>query len=105
MKKSIFLISVIAIAFSACKKDKDETPTPNGTGPTTFSITSSDIGNAGDIILMNVDNTNLPPLSLAAGQNLTWDISMLGVDEVDTIAFLNPANTPGHSYFTNTNLA
>lgn len=103
MKKSFLFISMIAIAFTACKKDK--TPTSGGTTPSAISITSSDFASAGDTILMNVDTTNLPALSLVPGQNLTWDISMLGVDRTDTIAFLDPSTTPGYNYFTSTNLA
>lgn len=103
MKKNFLFISMIAIAFAACKKD--DTPASGGTTPTAVSITSSDIGNAGDTILMNVDTTNLPALSLVAGQNLTWDISMLGTDRIDTMAFLEPSTTPGYNFFTTTNIA
>jgi len=103
MKKSFLIISMIAVALSACKKD--DTPSSSGTTPTAITITSTDLGNAGDTMLMNVDTTNLPTLSFAPGQNLTWDISMLGVDKIDTTAFLNPANTPGNSYFPTANIA
>lgn len=103
MKKNFLFISIIAIAFAACKKD-DNPPTGEDTF-TAITITSSDLGNAGDTMIMNVDTTNLPALSLVSGQNLTWDISMLGADHTDTIALLDPSITPGHNYFTNTNIA
>jgi len=103
MKKTFLIVSMIAVAFAACKKD--DTPSTGGTTPTGITITSADLGNAGDTMLMNVDTTNLPTLSFAPGQNLTWDISMLGVDKIDTNTFLNPTTTPGHSYFPTANIA
>lgn len=103
MKKSFLFISMITIAIAACKKD--DTPASGGTTPTAVSITASDFGNAGDTIFMNVDTTNLPNISFATGQNLTWDFSMLGVDRIDTIAFLDPSTTPGHNFFTTSNIA
>ncbi|NSW46035.1 MAG: hypothetical protein HPY79_09515 [Bacteroidales bacterium] len=103
MKNSFLFAFMIAVALTACKKD--DTPSTGGSTPTGVTITSTDLGNAGDTMLMNVDTTNLPTLSFAPGQNLTWDISMVGIDKIDTIAFLTPANTPGHSYFPTANIA
>ncbi len=105
MKKLLFSSLMLIIAFSACKKDDDSsnnvTPTPTG-----VVITSSDLGSAGDSMLMNVDTTNLTGFSLGVpGQNVTWDFSTLGVDRIDTNAFLAPANTPGGTYFASSNLA
>jgi hypothetical protein len=102
MKKSILFIFMLAVAISACKKDDNTTTGGTTTGVT---ITASDLGNAGDTMLMNVDTTNLPTLSLVPGQNLTWDISMLTPDAVDTNAFLDPATTPGNNYFPTANIA
>lgn len=98
MKKLFLLMSLGIVAFTACKKD--DTPTSS------VSITSSDVANAGDTVLLNVDTTNLTGFSLGTpGQNVTWDFSALGVDKVDTVAFLIPSTTPGHTYFPTANMA
>lgn len=104
MKKLYLFVFISTIALSACKKD-DDTP-PSGSSTTQTIITSSDFGNAGDTILLNVDTTNLGEFSIGTpGQNVMWDFSNLGVDSIDTLAFLNPSNTPGGQYFSTSNLA
>jgi hypothetical protein len=104
MKKLFLFISIITIAFAACKKDDDTSSSSSTTTGTT--ITASDFGNAGDTMLLNVDTTDLTGFSLGTpGQNVTWDFSNLGVDRVDTQAFLTPSTTPGGTYFTTSNLA
>ncbi len=64
-----------------------------------YSIVSTDFTDAGDSIIMNVDTTDVASLSLAAGQNVTWDYTILSPNKVDSIIFHKPANTPGAQYF------
>ncbi len=81
--------------FVSCKKDKDDAPNT----PSPFSIVSSDFANAGDTIIMYIDETNIALLSLVPGQNITWDYSILSPDSEYTVIFHNPSNTPGAQYF------
>lgn len=102
MKKfSLFAFIVAIIAFS-CKKDDNNN---TSTTPTQLTIVSTDLGNAGDTIISNVDTSFFQNISFSPGQNLTWDFSWLVVDRIDTMIFQNPANTPGGSYFPTSNLA
>ncbi|MCX7861820.1 MAG: hypothetical protein N2449_02360 [Bacteroidales bacterium] len=100
MKNIAVFFLVTSVVFISCKKDKDdENNTP---APTPLSILSSDFGNAGDTIVMNIDTTNLGGFSLAAGQNQIWDYSTISADSKDTIRLLLPSATPGSQYFSTT---
>ena len=98
MKKTYLLVILLSAVLFSCKKDKDEQPT-NPT-PSPYTIVSTDFANAGDTILLNVDTTITQTLSLASGQNITWDYTVLSSERIDSVIFYNPANTPGAQYFT-----
>jgi hypothetical protein len=105
MKKLFFSALVMLLAFSACKKD-DKTDSSSSPTTTGISITSTDLGNAGDTMIMNVDTTNLTGFNLGTpGSSVTWDFSALGIDRVDTTSFLTPSTTPGGTYFPTSNMA
>ena len=86
----------------SCKKDKEnEQPQPPAPEQP-MTIVSTDIGNAGDIIILKSDTTNLGSYSLQAGENITWDYSNFTSDFLDTLIFYHPSNTPGAQYFSTT---
>lgn len=96
MKNLLSIFIVLAVVFTACKKDKEE---PTNPAPTPLTIVASDFANAGDTIVMNVDSTNLSGFTLTAGQNIVWDFTTLAPDFTDTTVFLNPSATQGAQYF------
>ncbi len=97
MRKNLFLIVMLCLSIISCKKDKDENPSTPGT--TQLSILATDFANAGDVILMSSDSTDLGSFSVLSGQNITWDYTALTEERVDTVKFLDPNQTPGAQYF------
>ncbi len=71
-----------------------------------ITLTDADIGAVGSSYIMGIDNSLDSTFTLGGdGPNQSWDFSSLGVDGVDTIGFLDPANTPYGADFPTSNLS
>jgi hypothetical protein len=71
----------------------------------TYSYLSTDFPTAGKTFYMNIDSTNLTGYSIGiAGEGNVWNFTGLGVDDVDTLDFLNPAGQPGSAAFPEANI-
>lgn len=71
-----------------------------------ITLTDADIGAVGSSYIMGVDNSLDSTFNLGGdGPNQSWDFSSLGVDGVDTVGFLDPANTPYPNDFPTSNLS
>ena len=70
-----------------------------------ITITQADYGQAGDSLI--VGNDNNPPAGLSVGGNgsQTWDFTSLSLSNINTLNFVNPANTASGSSFPNADLA
>lgn len=97
---------VLALAFGACKKDKDDDTTPTTT-PTAYSIESTDYGDVGDLFIMRTYTTVTGDTFTvgSAGQDLTWSFGTIPTStETDTIQLLDPTSHWAGTGFTTANL-
>jgi len=70
-----------------------------------ITLTDADIGSIGSTYILGVDESLDSTFTLGnAGPNQTWNFSALGIDDLDTISFVDPAMTPYGVDFPNSNL-
>lgn len=92
MKKNLLIIFSFLLATSIANSQ--------------ITIQSENLPEQGIIVCLAQDS--LPDASIhpgAAGTDLTWDFSALGVKSQDTMAFVNPASSPHDAAFATDNLA
>lgn len=70
-----------------------------------ITVTQADYGQAGDSIIVGYDN--LPPTGLSVGGtgSQTWDFTSLSLSNINSLNFVDPANTNSGSEFPNADLA
>jgi len=71
----------------------------------TYSIIKEDFPLAGETFYMNIDSTNLGGYSLGvAVKGGIWNFTNLGIDNIDTIDFMDPSSYPGSANFPGSNV-